>query len=147
MTGEIKDPFGAHSFLVEIDGIARAAFQQASGFDSTVEVVEYREGGDNQTTQKLPGRVTYSNIQLKRGVTDDLDLHDWHQKVVAGEDMKNVRRNGSIVLLNRRGDEVARWNFVRAWPTKYDGPDLNAEASEIAVETLELAHEGVSRFK
>ena len=54
-----------------------------------------------------------------------------------------MRRNGSIVLLDREGNEKARWNFFNAWPTKYDGPDFNAEGNDVAIETLELAHEGV----
>jgi phage tail-like protein len=84
----------------------------------------------------------YSNITLKWGMTDDTDLYDWHRSTVLG----NIeRKNGSIVLLNRAGEEVARWNFFRAWPTKYDGPDLNAEGNDASIEMLELAHEGVER--
>ena len=75
-------------------------------------------------------------------MTDDRELYDWHQDVVRGD---VERKNGSIVLLDRKGDEVARWNFVRAWPTKWNGPALNAEGSDIAIETLELAHEGLER--
>ena len=59
--------------------------------------------------------------------------------------MERERRNGSIVLLGRRGEEVVRWNFVRAWPSKWDGPDLNAEGTDVAIEMLELAHEGIER--
>jgi phage tail-like protein len=84
----------------------------------------------------------HSNIVLKWGLADDTQLYQWHRDAVNG----NVqRRNGSIVLLDRRGQEVARWNFVRAWPTKWDGPDLTAEGNDVAIETLELAHEGVER--
>lgn len=141
-TGDIVDPFGNYNFLVELDGITRAAFQECNGFDSTIDVIEHREGGENTTPRKIPGMTKYSNIVLKWGITDDRDLYDWHSEIVQGE---ITRKNGSIVLLNRRGDEVARWNFVRAWPTKYDGPDLNAEGNDVAIEMLELVHEGVSR--
>lgn len=141
-TGQITDPFGTYNFLVELDGVSRAAFQHCSGFDSTVDVVEHREGGENTTSRKLPGLTKYSNIQLKWGMTDDRELYDWHHRVVQGE---IERKNGSIVLLNRKGEEVARWNFVRAWPTKYDAPDLDAEKSDAAIELLELAHEGLVR--
>ncbi len=140
--GQPVDPFGAYNFLVEIDGITRAAFQECSGFDSTVDIIEHREGGQNTTTRKLPGMTKYSNIQLKWGLTDDRDLYDWHRRIVQGA---IERKNGSIVLLDRRGDEVARWNFVRAWPSKWDGPDLNAEGTDVAIEMLELAHEGIER--
>jgi phage tail-like protein len=140
--GNIPDQFGSFNFLVEIDGITRAAFHEVTGFDSTIDVIEHREGGENTTLRKLPGMTKYSNIVLKWGVTDDVQLYQWHRSVVTGEIQ---RKNGSIVLLNRAGTEVARWNFVRAWPTKYDGPDLNAEGTDVAIETLELAHEGVER--
>jgi phage tail-like protein len=136
------DPFFNFNFLVEIDGIARAAFHEVTGFDSTIDVIEHREGGDNTTPRKLPGITKHSNIVLKWGMTDDQDLYRWHRDTVRG----NVqRRNGSIVLLDRRGQEVARWNFFNAWPAKWDGPDFNAEGNDVAIETLELAHEGVER--
>ena len=141
-TGAIPDPYNNFNFLVEIDGIARAAFHECSGFDSSVDVIDHREGGENTTVRKLPGLTKYSNIVLKRGITDDRELYDWHRRIVQGD---LERKNGSIVLLDRRGQEVARWNFVRAWPSKWDGPDLTAEGNDVAVETLELAHEGVER--
>jgi phage tail-like protein len=141
-TGQIVDPYGSYRFLVEIDGITRASFQECTGFDSTVEIKEYREGGDNATVRKLPGQAKYSNIQLKWGMTDDVDLYQWHRRALEGE---IERKNGSIVLLDRKGEEVARWDFERAWPTKWDGPDLNAETSDLAIEMLEIAHEGIKR--
>lgn len=141
-TGQRVDPYGNFNFLVEIDGITRAAFQQASGFDSTIDVIEHREGGENTTPRKLPGMTKYSNITLKWGLTDDRDLYDWHRQAILG----NIqRRNGSIVLLDRQGNEKMRWNFVNAWPSKWDGPDFNAEGNDVAIETLELAHEGIAR--
>lgn len=141
-TGERKDPYRGFNFLVEIDGISRAAFQECSGFDSEVEVVEYREGGYNTTLRKLPGLNKYSNITLKWGITDDRELYDWHRQTVQGG---VERKSGSIVLQDSRQQEVARWNFTDAWPTKWTGPDLNAEGNEVAIETLELVHEGIER--
>ena len=141
-TGQRVDPHGNFNFLVEIDGITRAAFHEVSGFDSTIDVIEHREGGDNTTVRKLPGMTKHSNIVLKWGLADDRDLYDWHRDAVNG---KVQRRNGSIVLLDRQGQERMRWNFVNAWPSKWDGPDFNAEGNDIAIETLELAHEGVTR--
>ena len=141
-TGQRVDPYGNFNFLVEIDGITRAAFHEVSGFDSTIDVIEHREGGENTTVRKLPGMTKHSNIVLKWGLTDDTDLFNWHRDVVNG---KVQRRNGSIVLLDRQGQERMRWNFVNAWPSKWDGPDFNAEGNDIAIETLELTHEGVTR--
>jgi phage tail-like protein len=141
-TGQTHDPYGNYNFLVEIDGITRAAFQQVSGFDSTVETIEHREGGENTTVRKIPGLTKYSDIQLKWGIADDRDLYDWHHRVIVGD---IERKNGSIVMLDRHGQEKVRWNFVRAWPTKYDAPDFNAEGTDVAIETLTLAHEGLER--
>ena len=141
-TGQRVDPYGNFNFLVEIDGITRAAFHEVSGFDSTIDVIEHREGGENTTVRKLPGMTKHSNSVLKWGLADDADLYNWHRDAVNG---KVQRRNGSIVLLDRQGQERMRWNFVNAWPSKWDGPDFNAEGNDIAIETLELAHEGVTR--
>ncbi|MFY9608515.1 MAG: phage tail protein [Blastocatellia bacterium] len=142
--GQRVDPFNNFNFLVEIDGITRAAFQEASGFDSAIDVVEHREGGENTTVRKLPGMTKYSNISLKWGTAPDTDLYDWHRQWVTGDPAAN-RRNGSIVLLDRQGQEQIRWNFFNAWPSKWTGPSFNAEGNDVAIETLELAHEGLER--
>jgi phage tail-like protein len=143
-TGQRVDPFNNFAFLVEIDGITRAGFHDVTGFDSTIDIIEHREGGENITTRKLPGIVKFSNIVLKWGATDDLELYQWHRAAVNGA---VDRRNGSIVALDRQQREVARWNFINAWPSKYDGPDFNSEGNDVAIETLELAHEGVERVR
>jgi phage tail-like protein len=141
-TGVTQDPYSNYNFHVEIDGISRGAFQEVSGLDSTVDVVDHREGGWNTTLHKFPGQTKHANIVLKHGMATDRQLVEWHRAIVQGT---IDRRNGSIILLDRQGAEVARWNFVRAWPTKYTGPSLNAEASDIAIETIELVHEGLER--
>jgi len=141
-TGVTPDPFANFNYLVEIDGITRGAFHEVGGLESTIDVIEHREGGAGTTPRKLPGQTKHANITLKWGMTVDLELYAWHRTVVNGT---IDRRNGSVVLLDRRGREVARWNFVRAWPTKYTGPSLSAEASDVAIESLELVHEGLER--
>lgn len=141
-TGVIPDPYVNFNFRVEIQGITRAHFQEVSGLTATVDVIEHREGGRNTTPVKLPGQTKYANITLKWGMTDDADLYTWHQEVVNGN---LERRNGSIILLDRAGEEVARWNFVRAWPTKYEGPSMNAEGTDVSIEQIELVHEGLTR--
>ena len=142
--GNRIDPYSNFNFLVEIDGITRAAFQEASGFDSSIDITEHREGGENTTTRKLPGLTKYTNITLKRGVTDDTELYDWHRQWVKGDPAAR-RKNGSIVLLDRQGSEKVRWNFFNAWPSKWTGPSFNAEGNDVAIETFELAHEGIER--
>jgi phage tail-like protein len=142
-TGERVDPYRNFNFLVELDGIAQASFTECTGLDATTEVIETREGGDNTTVRKLPGKTTYSDITLKWGLTDSNELWIWRQQAIDGT---VVRKNGSVVVYdldNRR--EVVRWNFVNAWPTKWEGPGLNATGKEVAIETLVLAHEGIKR--
>ncbi len=143
-TGERIDPYGGYNFLVEIGGITRGAFQEASGLDSSIDIIDHREGGDNTTMRRLPALTKYSNITLKRGVTDDSELYDWHQQWISG-DPEAKRQNGSIVLLDRQGKEKVRWNFFSAWPSKWTGPSFNAEGTDVAIETLELAHEKIER--
>ncbi len=141
-TGQRVDPYGSYNFLVEIDGITRAGFRECSGLDSTQDVHEYREGSDPITPRKLPGLTKYSNITLKWGITDDAQLWDWRRQASSG---KVQRKNGSIILLDDSGEEKLRWNFREAWPTKWTGPGLNATANEVAIETLEIAHEGLTK--
>lgn len=141
-TGDRKDPYGSYNFLIELDGITRAGFRECSGLDSTTASTEYREGTDPLTPRKLPGQVSYSDITLRWGLADDTELWDWRKKVMDG---KIERKNGSIVLLDDAGEEKARWNFVSAWPTKWTGPDLNASGSDTAIESIEIAHEGLTR--
>ncbi|OLE63193.1 MAG: phage tail protein [Cyanobacteria bacterium 13_1_40CM_2_61_4] len=138
--GDRKDPFRSYNFLVEIDGITRAGFRECSGLDSTQDPVEYREGNEPPTARKLPGLVKHSNISLKRGVTDDAQLWEWRKQAIDG---KVQRKNGSIILLDESGAEKIRWNFREGWPTKWTGPSFNATGNEVAIETLEIAHEGV----
>lgn len=141
-TGSRTDPFRGFNFLVEIDGITRAAFRECSGLDTTQAPIDYREGGDPLRTRKLPGLNTFSNISLKRGITTDTELWEWREKAATG----NVeRKNGSIILLNEKGEEKLRWNFVDGWPTKWAGPTFNATANEVAIETLDIVHEGITK--
>jgi phage tail-like protein len=138
--GDRKDPYRGYNFLVEVDGISRAAFRECSGLETSQDPIDYREGTDPLTVRKLPGLVRYSNVTLRVGVTDDTELWDWRQRAVDGD---VDRRNGSIVLLDDTGTEQVRWNFREGWPTKWTGPSFNATGNEVAIEALEIAHEGL----
>jgi phage tail-like protein len=105
-------------------------------------VIEYREGGDPSTVRKLPGKVTYPDVNLKWGVTDSRELYDWHLAAVNGA---VDRRNGSIILQDDLGNEKVRWNFFNAWPSKYDAPDFNAKGNDLAIDTLTLSCEKLVR--
>jgi phage tail-like protein len=135
------DPFGRFNFRLEIDGVVKAAFSEVSGLVAETEVIEYREGNEAANTKrKIPGLTKYSNLVLKRGVTADKSLWNWYKTVIAG----NVQRaNGSIILLDAGHNEVQRWNFINAWPCKWEGPALKATGNEVAIEAIELAHEGL----
>ncbi len=146
MPGERKDPFKNHRFLLEIDGINQAGFREVTIPDSAQDPVEYREGNEKITVRKLPGLIKYGNVSLKWGITDSMDVYNWRKQVEDG-DIENARKNVAIVLWDDKGEEAARWEFEEAWPTKYDAPDLNATANEVAIETLEIVHEGMKRTK
>jgi phage tail-like protein len=136
------DPYRGFNFLVEMDGITQAGFQECTGLDSQTAIIEYREGADPNHSRKLTGLNSFSAITLKRGVTDSDELWKWRLTAVDG---KVERKNGSIVLLDESGAEKIRWNFSNAWPTKWTGPAFNSTGNSIAVESLEITHEEITR--
>ena len=133
------DPLAGSNFRVELDGIQVARFAECHGLSSETEVILYREGGDRQV-RLIPGLTKYSPITLKRGLVTDRALWDWRKRVVDGQ---LDRRNGSIILMAADGADVARWTFHNGWPSKWIGPALNARSNDIAIETLEIVHEGL----
>ncbi len=135
------DPFAAFNFVVEIDGMAKAGFSECSGLSTETDVIEYRTGEMTNTFTKIPGLDKYANIVLKRGFTDNKDLWTWRKQVIDG---KTQRKSGAIVLNDESGKEALRWNFRLGWPRKWDGPTLSGKTNEVAIETLEIAHEGLS---
>ena len=139
------DPLRSFKFKVQIDGITRAGFREVSGLDAATDAVDYREG-DEVVIRKLAGLQKYSNITLKRGITDDKDLWKWRQQVIDGK-IADARKNGQIILLDDEGNEAAEWTFTAGWPTKWTGPTLNATGNEVAIDTVEIAHEGLTRVK
>jgi len=141
MAFDRKDPFGGYNFAVELDGITRMGFKECSGLDTSTEAIKYREGTDTTLAQRqLPGLLTFSHISLKRGITDDSALWEWRKTVIDGN---HIKRTISIILRNERGEEKIRWTIKNAWPSKWMGPNFDASASSVAIEMLELTHEGV----
>ena len=138
----IQDPYKGFRFRVEIHGVQQAGFSECSSLGSHIEVVEYREGGDTATVRKLTGKTSYPDITLKWGMTDSQDLYAWHLQTVQGTVQ---RQDGSVIQLDDTGNEKLRWNFYKAWPSKWDGPTYSAKGNDVAIETLELAHEGLER--
>ena len=129
----------SYRFLVEINSQVEAVFSECSGLSVEVEVKEYEEGGQNMYVHKFPGRLKWTNITLKKGMTDSLALWDWHKETVAGT---MNRKNLSIILMNEAQQEGRRWNVIGAYPVKWTGPDLKVDGNNVAIETLELAHNG-----
>lgn len=140
MVSERSDPFAQFNFIVELDGIEVAGFTEVGGIAAESDVIEYREGADTPTVRKLPGLLSYSNITLKKGYTTNSELWDWRKTTLDGI---TERRGGSIILLDEARTPVLRWNFVNGWVSKYEGPALNSTTNEAAIESIEIAHEGV----
>ena len=142
-----EDPYAGYNFEVVITGISddgkavKGSFAEVSGLESAMDPIEYRNGSEDITVRKMPGLKKFTNITLKRGVTGDLGFWNW---IVAGMNGEIIRTEGSIMLLNENKDEVMRWNFRRAWACKCTGPGLNAKNNEIAMETVEICHEGLA---
>jgi phage tail-like protein len=135
-----NDPYAQFNFLVELDGLTVAGFTEVGGLATESDVIEYRNGSDEATVRKLPGLRKYSNITLKRGYTRDLALWDWRGTT---EDGRTQRRNGVIILLDEARQPVLRWIFREGWISKYEGAALNSTTNEAAIESLEIAHEGL----
>jgi phage tail-like protein len=136
------DPYHSFNFLVEIEGILVGGFSECTGLQVEVEVASYAEGGFNDYEHHFRGRTRYPPLTLKHGLTPIEGLWSWHQDVVQGN---VVRRNGTIYLLNRLHIPVLWWNFKGAFPIKWTGPDLRADSSSVAFESVELVHQGLSR--
>ena len=135
------DPYTNYNFIVEIEGIASAGFEECGSLAASVDIIDYREGGDKPATvRKIPGLAKYANITLKRGITTNRDLWNWFRDITNGV---VDRRNLAVVLLDSQRQPVVRWNLTNAWPAKWEGPLLKGKGSDVAIETLELAHEGL----
>lgn len=135
-------PHGRFRYKLEIDGLTAGGFSEVTGFDASVDVMEYREGDMVQTPMKIPGLKKYGNITLKQGLTDSMVLYEW---IVAGVEGAVERKTVTITVIDEAGADAASWQVINAWPIKYTAPDFSATSSEVAIETLEIAHEGTTR--
>jgi phage tail-like protein len=149
----LSDPLKAFNFRIalidtstQLDaaigaaGLVLAGFTECSGLDGTLQIEDYIEGGENTYVHKLPTRMTWGNITLKRGITLSEDLWNWHHAYVDG---KVKRQDGLIALGDDQNLPVKTWIFKRGLPVKWSGPAFNASQSAVAIETLEIAHEGL----
>jgi phage tail-like protein len=142
-----EDPYAGYNFEIVVNGVSddgkavKGSFAEVSGLEVAMDPIEYRNGSEDITVRKMPGLKKFTNVTLKRGTTGDLAFWNW---IVEGMNGTIRRTEGAIVLLNESRQEVMRFNFKRGWPCKFTGPGLNAKNNEIAMETLEICHEGLS---
>jgi phage tail-like protein len=149
------DPLGAYNFyltLLDSQSVAGslisvavnyfvAGFSECTGVDASFEVMQVKEGGVNTHVWQLPVRASHSNITLKHGAIYAYDdLWDWHHGWVQGQ---GTRKDGLIVLNDNSGTPAKIWKFKRGIPVKWSGPSLNASQNSVAIESLEIAHEGL----
>jgi phage tail-like protein len=139
----ILDPQGAYIFCLEIDKKEIAHFLECSGLKSTTTIFELEEGGMNHRVHKLPGQSRWENITLRYGVTGDSSMLEWRGQILQDKFKADSRRNGAIVVKNNNMQVVRRYNFKSAWPVSWEGPSFNSQSNELAIESIELAHDGI----
>jgi phage tail-like protein len=132
------NPYPNHNFAVDIGTGDAIGFSEVELPSGEIEVIEYREGNDRTSVRKLPGLAKSGNATFKRGITGNLELFNWWK---AARDGQVLRRDVTITLLDEQRQPVLRWLLRDAWPVKIEAGPLNAQANEVAIETLELAHE------
>lgn len=140
---KILDPQGAYIFCLEINKQEVAHFLECSGLKSSTTIFELEEGGMNHRVHKLPGQSRWENITLRYGVTGDATMLQWRGDILQDKFKADSRRNGAIVVKNNNMQVVRRYNFKSAWPVSWEGPSFNAQSNELAIESVELAHDGI----
>jgi phage tail-like protein len=145
---EREDPITAFHFALDIGGVITGYFSECSGIGSEHEVIEAKQSNakGQEVIVKVPGRLKWENITLKRGISSNLDLWNWRQQVI-DVGVEDARKDGSIVLYDQNLVEVARWEFSRAWPVKIGVPQLESGSNQILVEELTIAHEFIRRVR
>jgi len=141
-----EDPLLGFNFLLELEGAIAGYFTECNGIGSENEVVEHKvvDKQGHEVVRKIPGRLKWQDISLKRGITSDMQIWEWRDSVVQG-DMPGARKNCTITMLDRNYNPVAVWHFMNAWPSKVSGPSLKADSNEFGIEEVTIVHEGVHR--
>jgi phage tail-like protein len=142
------DPLRNFRYRLEIDGIVQAGFSEVAIGDAGSDLIEYGGGNEVTTVRKLKGLNKYGNVTLKWGLTDSIELANWHRMVVDdATPLSAARRTVVIRIQDESGQDKAAYEVTRAWPTKYNPTDLNGQGNEVAIESLELANEGIRRIE
>jgi len=131
-------------FGLEIDGVELARFTAVSGLGYESEVVTFQDtlADGKVITRKRPGRISFPDIVLKRGLSADNALVEWYQTVVDGQ---VERKSGSVVIYDQTSSEIGRWNFENGWIAKWSASDLDAGSDDIMIEEVTIAHEYMER--
>lgn len=142
------DPLVGYKFALDTGNAVTGYFSEVGGIGSESEVVEHKvvDKKGNSLVQKIPGRLKWTDVTLKRGVTQDMEIWTW-RKMVEDGDMKGARKNCTISMFDYAGDMSAQWTFDNAWPSKVTGPSVKADSNEFSVEELVIVHEGMRRVK
>ena len=140
---ELANPYGNYYFKLTLNGLEVAHFMECSGLKSTTTVFEIEEGGTNSYTHKRPGQSKWENIVLRTATSASTSLLDWRDTLLKDQFGNRTSTSGIISLMNNNGVVVRSWAFKNAWPVSWEGPSLNSSGSELAVESLELAHDGL----
>lgn len=135
-----NDPYPSFRFRVEIEGIIVASFSEVSGLQIEIETESYREGGVNNFVHTFPKGIKYQPLVLKKGIIDSSDLWNWYKDVRTGI---ITRKGVTVFLMDSSGNDKRHWKFEGAYPIKWTGPDLKANSSTIAIESIELVHKGI----
>jgi phage tail-like protein len=144
---ERYDPLTTFCFALEISALLQgkaAFFKSISGLKSESEVVSYPEGGLNTGTRQLVGPTKWPNLVLKRGFTGAAELINWRQSFLDDKPGRQLKRyDGKVIQLSSDLKPICEWSFVGGWPCRWEGPEFDASKNELAIETLEIAHEGL----
>ncbi len=141
-----EDPLLGFNFMLQLEGSVAGYFTECSGIGSEHDVVEHKvvDEAGHEIVRKIPGRLKWQDVSLKRGITSDLEIWNWRQAAVEGK-MSDARKNCTITMMSRDYAPVATWHFHNAWPSKVTGPNLKADSNEFGVEELTIVHEGMWR--
>ena len=143
-----EDPLVGFNFAIDVSGKIKGYFTEVSGLGSEHEIIEHKvvDVKGHEVILKVPGRLKWGDIVLKRGITSNLDLWNWRKEVEDGG-VDKARMNGSIIMYDQTGKEQARWNFLHGWPSKIAGPTPKADSNEIGIEEMTIVHEYIKREK
>ena len=141
-----EDPLLGFNFMLELEGAIAGYFTECSGIGSEHEIVEHKvvDKQGHEIVRKIPGRMKWQDITLKRGITSDLQIWKWRETVIQGK-MADARKPISITMLTRDYQPVAIWHFTNAWPSKVSGPSFKSDSNEFGVEEVTIVHEGMYR--